>query len=143
MNELNKAIVFAAQLHEGQTDKGGNEYIQHPLRVMDNVETRREKIVAVLHDVVEDTDATVENIEEQFGRSVAKDVAVLTKEDGQEYMEYIDQICSYPVPRRVKRADLHDNMDLSRLREITQKDLERRNRYERAFDQIEAACVVL
>lgn len=141
-SQLERAIIFATDRHSGQVDKAGEPYICHSLRVMDEMDHRLEKQVAVLHDVVEDTDATIEEIENHFGRTVSKNVEMLTNERD-EYMQYVDELSIYPVARKVKMADLKDNMDLSRLDNIDQDDLERRNRYERALYMLQTAHAVL
>lgn len=134
MNDLESAIVFATKKHAGQTDKAGEAYINHPLRVMDSLDTRTEKIVGVLHDTVEDTDATVKELHEIFGRRVAIPVSLLThtQSEDTDYLDYIKDIKRNEIATRVKLADLQDNMNLSRLDEISQSDLERRNKYESA-----------
>ena len=142
MNDLERAVVYATKMHSGQTDKAGKPYIEHPLRVMGEMDYPTEKVVAVLHDVVEDTDATIDDIEELFGVTVADNVSALTHREG-EYMGYIDAIAVYPTARKVKMGELVDNMDLSRLDEIEQEDLERRNRYEQAYYMLQSVHAVL
>lgn len=133
MDDLEEAVVFATEMHAGQTDKAGEAYIEHPLRVMHTLDCRVEKIVGVLHDTVEDTDATVKEVRDLFGRRVAVPIALLTHSCDDEYLEYVAKIKRNEIARRVKLADLNDNMNLSRLDTITQEDLERRNKYESAY----------
>lgn len=111
---LTKAIEIARKAHFGQVDKMGVDYIEHPLRVMQSVDTTTEKIVAVLHDVVEDTSITVEFICETFGDEIAAAVDAITKKTGQTYASYITIVSTNPIARKVKIADLTDNMDPKR-----------------------------
>jgi (p)ppGpp synthase/HD superfamily hydrolase len=112
---LSRAIVFAANYHAGQKDKGGEPYILHPLRVMMEMETEDEKVVAVLHDVLEDTDATEEEIEEHFGRWVLNEVLTLTRRGRTEvYFDYIDRVAEDSFARKIKWADILDNLNPDR-----------------------------
>ena len=132
---LSRAIILATELHEGQVDKGGNPYILHPLRVMTNVKSLEGKIVAVLHDTIEDTDITVEDlISKGFTDDVVEAVELLSKPKQEDYIKYIKRIKENPLAREVKIADLQDNMDLSRLKEITEKDLKRVAKYKKAYN---------
>lgn len=137
MNDLELAITTATHAHAGQTDRAGEAYIQHPLRVMDTLDSRILKIVGVLHDTVEDSDVTVQEVRTTFGRRVAVAVELLTHDEDDSYMEYIEKVSSNPVASRVKMADLEDNMDLGRFDEVKQEDLERVNKYEVAFKKLE------
>lgn len=116
MNELGKALMFAQKAHAGQLDKGGNPYIFHVARVADRVESEEGKIVALLHDTIEDTDVTFEDLLIEFGASVAYAVFALTRKKGESpelYYEYIKNHHSWV--REVKLADIADNIDESRL----------------------------
>ncbi len=130
---LEKAIIMATEAHAGQFDKGGHPYILHPLRVMMACETMEQKIVAVLHDTVEDTGLHLSTIRVRFGNTVADAVDALSRRDGESYAEFIDRCAKNPLAADVKFRDLEDNMDLSRLgREPTPKDLARIERYKDA-----------
>lgn len=135
----NKAIDFAKSKHEGQFDKGGVEYFYHCFEAMKNVEKLTEKdvlfhkTVALLHDTLEDTDTTYEELCEEFTTAIADHVLLLTKKKGQSYFDYIDQLKYNEVCRNVKKADLLDNMDLTRLNHITIKDIERNEKYLKVF----------
>lgn len=132
---LSRAIILATELHEGQVDKGGNPYILHPLRVMTNVKSLEGKIVAVLHDTIEDTDITVEDlIFKGFTGDIVEAVELLSKPKQEDYIKYIKRIKENSLAREVKIADLQDNMDLSRLKEITEKDLKRVEKYKKAYN---------
>lgn len=133
---LERAVAIATAAHSGQTDKAGADYILHPLRVAEAVSTVDEKIVAMLHDVVEDCPGwTFERLEaEGFGASVIEALRLVTKVGGESYEDFVRRAASNPIARAVKIADLRDNMDLTRLREITGKDMERIEKYRRALE---------
>ena len=134
---LGKAIELAKQHHKGQTDKAGKPYIEHPLRVMNQVESEEEKIVAVLHDIVEDTDISLNDLRnEGFSEEVVSAVECLTKQDGENYDSYIERISFNPLAVKIKLADLEDNRDLTRLPEVTDKDLERLEKYDKALEKL-------
>src|SRR3954449_1899590 len=115
MATIEKALQVAARAHEGQVDKQGLPYILHPLRVMDGVEGLEAKIVGVLHDVVEDTDVTLGDLErEGFSAAVLAAVRGVTHADGETYADYVVRCGRNEVARRVKLADLADNTRLSR-----------------------------
>lgn len=134
MRDVVKAAdEFAAKKHEGQVDKAGAPYINHPRAVAAKLDSDVEKAVALLHDTVEDTDATVEEIKEVFGEEIADAVEVLTHPKDEPYMDYIRRIWKNRLARDVKLADLEHNMDLSRLNgKVTEKDLERVEKYKKA-----------
>jgi (p)ppGpp synthase/HD superfamily hydrolase len=137
---LKKAISLAEKAHQGQVDKGGHPYILHPKRVMEKCETTEEKIVAMLHDVMEDTDYTADDLrKEGFSEEIITALLYLTHREGEGYMEYIERICENSLAVRVKYADLQDNMDLSRIPDPTEKDLARLEKYKLAKKRIEEA----
>jgi GTP pyrophosphokinase len=141
MNDLEAAIDMALKAHKGDTDKAGETYIRHPLRLMEQMETEQERIVAVLHDVVEDSSHQLKEIEERFGPDIRNAVAALTKPDDADYLEeYIPQLAKNPLARTVKRADLKDNLDVTRLEEVTEDDFENVQKYHRALQQINAVA---
>ena len=134
---LDRAIELAKQHHEGQTDKAGKPYIEHPLRVMNQVESEEEKIVAVLHDIVEDTNISLNDLRnEGFSEEVVSAVECLTKQDGENYDSYIERISFNPLAVKIKLADLEDNRDLTRLPEVTDKDLKRIEKYDKALKKL-------
>lgn len=137
MNDLERAIEIALDAHAEQEDKAGETYIRHPLRVMKAMDTETERIVAVLHDVVEDSDYDLEGIEDEFGSEVRTAVAALTKRDGDDYLDdFIPRAADNDLARKVKRADLMDNMDLTRLSEVTDDILEKQAKYHAALQQL-------
>lgn len=137
---IKKAIRIATRAHDGQTDKAGKPYIEHPLRVMEKCGNETDKICAVLHDVIEDTDLTLEDLRaEGFSEEVLEVLDLVTKQPGEDYEAFIERICANPAACRVKLADLADNMDLSRLAQPTEEDFRRLEKYERAVERIRAA----
>lgn len=135
LNELlYKAIIMATEAHRGQLDKGGNSYILHPLRVMTSVESLKGKIVGVLHDTIEDTYITKNTLlENGFPNDIVEAVELLSKPKNEDYIHYIKRIKENPLAREVKMADLMDNMDLTRLKEVTEKDMNRVDKYKKAY----------
>ena len=133
---LENAIALARRAHLGQTDKAGKDYIEHPLRVMENCTSDNAKIVGVLHDVVEDSDTTLDDLQQMnFAPEV---VALLTKSDDIEYSNYIAQIKNNAIAREVKIADLRDNMNLSRIAQPGEKDFKRLEKYRGALAILES-----
>ncbi len=133
-----KALRIAAAAHEGQFDKGGKPYILHPLTVAAKVERPEEKIAALLHDVVEDTDVTLEELAEIFPPQIVDAVDRLTKKKGPGYSleKYLEGIRENETARKVKLADLEHNMDLSRIAQPTAEDYRRRETYRRCMEYL-------
>jgi (p)ppGpp synthase/HD superfamily hydrolase len=137
MGTLECAIELAVKHHMGQSDKAGKPYILHPLRVMMSVDKDDEKIVAVMHDIVEDTDITLDDLRnEGFSKQVISAIDCVTKRDREDYDSFIERISRNPLAIQVKLADINDNMDLSRLSNVTEKDLERVEKYKKAKEQL-------
>ena len=131
------ALSIAKKAHKGQYDKAGVDYIEHPLFVASLVDTQEEKAVALLHDVLEDSPYTAEElILAGLPETVVTAVQVLTKKKGQDYQQYLELVKSNPIARCVKLADLKHNSDLSRLATITEKDMERFEKYKKAIDYL-------
>ena len=128
------ALELAVEKHKNQTDKAGNPYILHPLHVMENVNSKEGKIVAILHDIIEDTDIT-ENYLLKIGLSkrIVDAVVALTRSEDMDYQEYIKNLSSNPLAKEVKLADLEHNMDLKRLPTLEEKDIERNRKYQIAY----------
>ena len=133
--DLERAIQIAVEAHAGVTDKGGKAYILHPISVMMRCETDDEKIVAILHDVVEDTDWTFEALrKEGFRETIIEALKTVTKHsDDEDYDEFIQRSLANEIGRKVKIADLRENLDVTRIGELTDKDIERINKYKRAL----------
>lgn len=134
---LNKAIEIANSAHEGQVDKGGEPYILHPLRVMISRKNELEKICAVLHDVIEDSDVTIDELRKAgFTEEVISVLDCLTKQDGESYDGFIARIIENETACHVKLADLYDNMFLTRIKNPTKRDKERIEKYTKAAEVI-------
>ena len=115
MASIERALQIAAGAHEGQKDKEGGPYILHPLRVMNAVEGEAEKVVAILHDVIEDTSVTAEDLRrEGFGETVLAALDCVTHRKGEPYADYVVRCKGDRIGRRVKLADLEDNTRLAR-----------------------------
>ena len=132
---LERAIQIAVEAHAGATDRGGKAYILHPISVMMRCETDEEKIVAILHDVVEDTDWTFDSLrEEGFTETIIEALKTVTKHsEDEDYDEFIQRSLKNEIGRKVKIADLRENLDVTRIGELTEKDIERINKYKRAL----------
>lgn len=129
-----QALAIAKDAHKGQVDKAGVDYIQHPLFVASLVEGELAKTVALLHDVVEDSDWTLEDLrKEGLPEEVVQAVGILTKKRNENYEEYILRVKQNPLARQVKLADLHHNSDLSRLANVTDRDRKRVEKYQKAI----------
>ena len=138
MSTLQRAIEIATEAHKGQFDKAGNEYIGHPLRVMEMGKTEDEKIVGMLHDVIEDTDWTFEALEaEGFSKEVIDALRCVTKVSEKEnYDDFIDRVSKNPLAVAVKINDLTDNMDIRRLPYLSDKDVKRLKKYLKAYKRL-------
>jgi guanosine-3',5'-bis(diphosphate) 3'-pyrophosphohydrolase len=131
MATLERAIQISAQGHAGQTDKAGQPYILHPIRVMLRMSTDDERIVAVLHDVVEDSDYSISDLAgEGFSVAILEAVEALTKGPGETRAEAAHRAARNPLARKVKLADNAENMDLTRIANPTAKDFSRIKEYE-------------
>lgn len=135
MGLLERAIFIAVQAHAGQRDKSDYPYILHPLRLMMQMETVEEMVVAVLHDVVEDSSVTLKALAaEGMPASVLESIALLTHNNETEsYQTYLERLKPNPLARKVKLADLRHNMEFTRLTDLRPKDLERLQKYHRAW----------
>jgi len=134
---LIKAFFLCVIKHWKQKDKAGKRYIWHPIHVMLNVEGYNEKIVALLHDIVEDTEVTIPDLKNlKFSKEVIEAVDVITKKKDQEYFSYLKSIKDNSIAKKVKIEDLKHNSDLKRLRFVTQKDMDRFIKYKKALDYL-------
>ena len=128
------ALELAVEKHKNQTDKAGNPYILHPLHVMENVNSKEGKIIAILHDIIEDTDVTEDYLLKiGLSKRIVDAVVALTRSKDIDYQEYIKNLGSNPLAKEVKLADLEHNMDLKRLPTLEEKDLERNRKYQIAY----------
>jgi (p)ppGpp synthase/HD superfamily hydrolase len=139
MSTLDRAILIAAQAHLGQVDRVGEPYVLHPLRVMMAVGGETERTVAALHDVVEDSEEwTLDRLrEEGFSEEVVEAVDHLTRREGETYEAFVERASGNPIARRVKLADLADNMDIRRLKVLGEKEVERLRRYHAAWNAVQ------
>ena len=130
LNMLDLAIDIASKAHEGQLDTGGNKYIEHPLRVSKTVNNINEKIVAVLHDTLEDTKITKDDlINYGFNKEIIDAIITITKKADEDYNDYISRIKLNNLAKTVKIADILDNLNFSRLKEINSDDIKRNIKY--------------
>ena len=136
---LDKAFEIAQHAHDGQVDKGGRPYIEHPLAVSKAVSSHDEKIVALLHDVVEDTKITLNDLRNAgFGAVIVAAISALTKTASEPYDDYLKRVKANPLARAVKTADIKHNMNLSRLgRKPNHSDMKRVEKYEMALSYLE------
>ena len=138
---LRRAVALAEQQHAGQVDKAGRPYIEHPMRVMGAMRTDEARIVAVLHDVIEDGDVTLAQLaDEGFPRHLLDALDAVTRRDGETYDAFVARAALDPIGREVKIADLRDNADLSRIAAPTEKDRARTEKYRRALAQLEGGA---
>lgn len=139
MSTLAKAIALAAQAHVDQVDKAGQPYILHPLRMLMRLHDERAQIVAVLHDVVEDTPITFDELRAMgFSDEILTALDCVTRRADESYGEFIERARPNPLARQVKLADLEDNLDLRRMGELTAKDIARLERYHVAWVTLRA-----
>lgn len=133
---LEKAIIIATKAHSGQVDKGGNPYILHPLRVMLSLDNDEDKVVGILHDVLEDTNITLKYLENNgfYGEiKILQALESITRKSNESYKDFISRVKLNPIALRVKLADLKDNMNISRIKNPTEKDFSRIEKYKKAY----------
>ena len=134
-SQSEKAYKIAKKAHLGQVDKAGEDYIKHPEKVASFVKTDEEKAVAYLHDVIEDTELTLEDLNEYgFSKEIIEAVDIITKKRGEDYQSYLNSVKKNKLARAVKLADLRHNSDLTRLTKVTEKDIKRKEKYQKAID---------
>lgn len=137
MSKLEQAISIAVKVHKGQVDKAGNPYIHHCYRVMSKMNTEEEKIVAILHDTIEDNNLTLFELGNyEFSNEVLEAIHLLTKTSKTPYDIYIKNIKTNTLATKVKIADLLDNINLSRLSSINVKDISRTRKYLDALEYL-------
>lgn len=135
---LYKALKIVIEAHKNQIDKAGQPYIFHLLRVSEMGQTETEKICGLLHDLIEDTDWTFEDLKKEgFSDEIIEVLDCVTKRGNESYTNFIKRIEQNQLAVRVKINDLKDNMDITRLTEITEKDRERLNKYLNAYNYLE------
>lgn len=131
---IKKAMNIAYQAHKNQVDKNGYPYIAHPLHLAEQMTTENTAITALLHDVVEDSDITIFDLENYgFDTEIIKAVELLTRQNNITYKEYIEKIKTNDIARTVKIADLKHNLDMTRLDNITPNDIKRAEKYKKSL----------
>lgn len=134
VSELDKAIAIACKAHKGQVDKAGQPYILHPLRLMLNFDNEDQRIIAVLHDVVEDSDVSLNNLKaEGFSEEILEAINCLSKKPGENYQDFILRISKNDLASAVKIEDINDNLDVTRIDKLSSEDLVRIEKYHRAL----------
>lgn len=136
MTLLERALQLALSIHAGQTDRAGRPYILHPLTLMMQMDTDDERITAVLHDTIEDSDTTINQLQQKLNLPphIAEAVDLLSHDKTEmDYDSYVKRLAANPLARKVKLADLRHNMDLTRLDEIDDKVMPRLAKYHRAW----------
>ena len=140
MSTLEKAIALAATQHAGQLDKGGQPYILHPLRLMLQFSNPTLQIIAVLHDILEDTSTTAEDLEALgFSAEIIKSIQALTKQTGESRLEAAKRTTLNPLATQVKYVDVLDNMNLSRINNPTARDFARLEEYKEVLEILKQA----
>lgn len=130
-----KALRIAVKVHKKQVDKGGAPYIKHILRVEKRCMSWDERIVALLHDTIENGDITAEYLlMSNFPHYIVDAVLSVSRNKNEDYFDFINRCKKNPIGRRVKIADLEDNMDITRLKELTYKDIERLKKYHESYN---------
>ena len=143
MSDLTTAIKIACDVHADQRDKAGEPYILHPLRLMQRFKDKSTMIVAVLHDVVENSQHDLNFIQAQgFDKSILEAVYAITKRKNEAYKDFIERLSLNDMAVKVKIEDLKDNLDLTRLKNIVDKDLERIDKYHKALTFLKQRSVL-
>ena len=131
------ASKIAYKAHEGQVDKAGVPYIFHPIHIAEQMDTEESCIVALLHDVVEDSDITIDYLSKYFSEEVMGALKILTKNENDDYVEYIKRVKTNKLATKVKLKDLKHNSELTRLDIVTDEDRERSTKYINAIRYLE------
>lgn len=133
-----KALKLCFETHKEQTDKSGMPYVFHPFHLAEQMSDEETTVVALLHDCIEDSDRTLDDLREMgFGEKIIEAIALMTHDPDVPYMDYVAQIKANPIARTVKLADLRHNSDMSRLDSITPYDQERAEKYKKAIELLE------
>ena len=137
MDLIETSLQIALNAYKGQKDKAGKTYILHPLRIMEKMESDEEKATALLHDVIEDSDYTAEALlNEGIPSAVVEAVNALTKEDNEDYQDFISRVLTNELATKVKIADIEDNINVLRLKSLTENDLKRIAKYHCAWKRL-------
>jgi (p)ppGpp synthase/HD superfamily hydrolase len=134
-NQVYKALLMAMEAHKGQVDKAGIDYINHPVWIALQLEEDDEKIIALLHDVLEDSDFIEDDlVAAGFSPVIIHTIKILTRKKNEDYFKYIDRISKDYWAIKIKLLDLKHNADLNRLKEVTEKDYQRMEKYQKAIE---------
>ena len=134
------ALKLCFEAHKDQTDKSGLPYVFHPFHLAEQMPDEKTTVVALLHDVIEDTDYTLDDMKNMgFSDDILSAIALMTHDDGVPYMEYVALIKKNPIAKMVKLADLRHNSDMSRLDKVTAHDRERAEKYKKAIKFLESS----
>ena len=137
-----KALCIAYKAHEGQVDKTGIPYIFHPFHLAESMTDENSTIVALLHDVIEDTDWTIDDLEKEgFNDDILTALKLMTHNPAEPYMDYISRLSTCPVARQVKLADLYHNSDQTRVENPDEKMLKRWEKYDRAIQLLKSVNI--
>lgn len=132
--ETKKALKLSFEAHKDQIDKSGIPYVYHPFHLAEQMTDEETTVVALLHDVVEDTEYSVDDLGKMgFSQAVCEAIALMTHDKSVPYMEYVLQLKNNPIARAVKLADLQHNSDLTRLDEVDEKAIQRAEKYKAAI----------
>ena len=127
------ALQIAQKAHVGQVDKAGKDYILHPITVSSYMDTDTEKAIAYLHDVLEDTNVTADDLRTIFSNEIVDTVIILTHRKDESYFEYIQRVSKSNLAKKIKVADFLHNLDITRIKEPTKSDYERLEKYKKAI----------
>ena len=137
-----KALCIAYKAREGQVDKTGIPYIFHPFHLAESMTDENSTIVALLHDVIEDTDWTIDDLEKEgFNEDILTALKLMTHNPAEPYMDYISRLSTCPVARQVKLADLYHNSDQTRVENPDEKMLKRWEKYDRAIQLLKSVNI--
>jgi (p)ppGpp synthase/HD superfamily hydrolase len=137
MDLIEKSLEIALKAYSGQKDKAGETYILHPLRIMAKMESTEERCIALLHDVIEDSEITAEDLIAQgLPKNVVVAIEALTKNNGENYEDFVDRVMKNALATKVKIADIEDNINVLRLNSINDTDLQRVAKYHRAWKKL-------
>ena len=138
-DKTKKALKLCFEAHKEQRDKSGLPYVFHPFHLAEQMQTEETTVVALLHDVIEDSDITADDlVKEGFEYAIVNRVVRMTRKEGESYMDYIKRIGEDNICRIVKMCDLKDNMDITRLEKVTDKDFDRLKKYHKAYKYLKS-----
>jgi len=142
-DNLDSAILLSVTSHIGTIDENGEPFILHPIHIMMKMSSIEEKIVAILHDIVEDTSITLLTIEKQFGIVVRDAIDAISRRKGEDYNNYIKRVKENSLATKVKLVDLRHNMDILRTQDLQDYKLKRLKKYHKAYMYLSGQCQIL